>query len=183
MRKRFLLIMIAMLAMLGAAAPAAAATETAGAALAGLPSGTTFHIHDRQNQNKCLGIRPSDAFGVIWDCLNHSDQIWRIGPSNPSDSRFGELINNDGLCLGVSAGALDKGAQIRAGRCDATHRDQFWATGINQPGCTLNTGQWVYLINFNSRWIIGVLGGNMNNGTALVQWSQDCHADQLWSGF
>ena len=87
--------------------------------------------------------------------------------------------NNVGQCLGVDSGFTTKGARIRAGRCVATNSDQYWGF-LRNPSCSLTADPWEYLLNFKSQWIIGVQGGNMTNGTSLVQWSTDCHADQVW---
>jgi hypothetical protein len=109
----------------------------------------------------------------------HADQIWHIGNANPNDNRYWHFINNAGQCLGVDSGFTTKGARIRAGRCVSTNADQYWGF-LRNPACSLTTDPWEYLLNFKSQWIIGVQGGNMTNGTSLVRWSTDCHADQVW---
>jgi len=102
-------------------------------------SGGFMQIHNSQDPSKCLGVlgsATSDGSNlVIWDCNNHSDQLWQFVPWNgdPISGPFGCYnivnLNADPKVLGVlNGGTPTDGAQavIWDPLTGFSHRDQVW---------------------------------------------------------
>jgi ricin-type beta-trefoil lectin protein len=192
------------LGALAAAAPAQAQTLTPGtvarsqpAALSAHPLGSFeaisvaagFATFEEVNWESglCLGLAGgSSAPGtdaVLWNCNGHPDQQWSIRSTttNSLGFKFDQFESNDGaLCLGVAGGSTAEGAKLVGWTCDGTdHEDQWWR--VQPVGCGDQYND--AFQNLKDGWVMGTQGGNLTEGTDVVQWkTQGLCNNQVWYG-
>jgi hypothetical protein len=168
---------------MAATSPAAHARPSAASALGNLalPNVTatsTFNIHN-PNSGRCIGIRPNGYAG-IWNCTTNPDQTWQWQNAISSGGVvWAQLVNGNGMCLGVSAGSTSAGARIRVWQCESV-MNQYWS--LSNPNGTS------YIVNlgglnangFGGACIIGVRGGSTANGADLVLWAPTGAPNQFW---
>jgi hypothetical protein len=137
-----------------------------------------FRIHNYNARGKCIGI--ANGLAGDWDCTSNPDQTWHWGEANKEGWR--ELVNGEGKCLAVNGGSTDAGARILGYAC-VKSSDQYWEFWSTPPwdgwSTLMNYKGWIW---GSSGWAVGVAGGSTANGAALVLWSSEGHADQIWLG-
>jgi hypothetical protein len=167
------LVMIGAAPIVGASAPADAATSFQLQNFMGAPSGM------------CLGIKGggTDQPAVLWPCNGARDQQWHWG-TELNNTGFYQLINGDGMCLGVASGGDSNGDQIVGWTCNG-HIDQYWEWGDLLYTCDYNTGngsiEYTPFTDYGAR-VAGVQGGHNTEGTPIVLWypiSSTC-GNQFW---
>jgi hypothetical protein len=131
------------------------------------------------HSNLCLGILGNMNYqpAVQWTCNGNADQQWHWGATNPEDSDYRQLINDNGSCLGVIGGSPNEGAQVVGWKClGPSHYDQYWAIGPDAP-C-----YGVVYTNLNTHYDLGVAGDAITPGASVVQWpgQHQCN-NQRWS--
>lgn len=130
-----------------------------------------FQIHNFNADGKCIGI--ANGLAGDWWCTNNPDQTWHWGAANAAG--WQHLVNGDNQCLAVNGVSTADGARILGYLC-VDSLDQYW-----MPAPFPASGQ-LYIVNHNSRKIVGVDGGSTDNGAALVQWPPQAPPAQLWNG-
>ncbi|MFF5230958.1 PQQ-dependent sugar dehydrogenase [Dactylosporangium sp. NPDC000521] len=133
------------------------------------------------NSGKCLGMPAGNMTNgtkaVQWTCDGSSDQSWSI-PGGVNDGIYYQVKNrvNPTKCLGVPGGSMVEGTQLVIWDCDGSD-DQFWTyVSYTDPNCPTQYS----LKNLRSGLIVGVSGGNPNNGGLVVQWRFQGLPDQRW---
>jgi ricin-type beta-trefoil lectin protein len=166
-RKRTLLLSVAVLIGLAGTTLGTTAASAAGssAAVAG------WDIFDNPS-SLCVGINAQSQAG-IWKCTGNPDQTWHWGAGSGG---YNQLINGNGQCLGVAGGSTAVGARLVGWTCNG-HPDQYWAEAV--PVCNY---VWMWaVVNKNSHQVMGVQGGNEENGAPVVQWNfQNTFNNQYW---
>jgi transcriptional regulator with XRE-family HTH domain len=127
---------------------------------------------------RCLDIR--NGVAGAWDCqfnhISHPEQAWSWGKSRSDASgQYYQMVNRNGLCLGVDASSVVAGAHIVGRPCNGSP-DQYWRLDGKK------------LISYNS-WnngfrkppgVIGVSAGSLINGAPLILWPADDTDNQVW---
>jgi hypothetical protein len=138
----------------------------------------TFQVIN-YNSLLCLGISGdrNDQPAVQWGCNSHADQQWHYGSENSTYPNWFQLVNNNGSCLGVSAGSVAQGARVVGWSClGSSHLDQYWTP-------VYSCGAYIALENLKSSYLLGVAGNSTAQGAAVVQWPyQHMCNNQFWVG-
>jgi Ricin-type beta-trefoil lectin domain-like len=172
------------LGLLGSATAASAASAPQKTAKAmglavtpDIPSAGGFNIYNANASGKCIGI--ADGLAGDWNCTSNPDQTWHWGAVNASG--WQQLINGNGLCLGVQGGGDAQGTRIVAFTCLGTgHPDQYWTVGDDGYGGNNILNYEAYSDPNTSVSLIGVGGGSTANGAPVVLWYYDGTANQFW---
>jgi hypothetical protein len=136
----------------------------------------------------CLGVvGRSSAAGTLTDmqgCDGYADQEWAL--NNLSDENFYRIENNDDLCLEPQNRSSSEGAYIVAATCDSIANDPYEYWEVVADTDPLSDGfQTEYFDNYQTGYVIGVAGGNVNvdvNGAKVVQWAyQNLCNNQYWT--
>jgi hypothetical protein len=127
---------------------------------------TTFNLQNGNARGKCIGTDANTGLAGLWPCTTHPDQVWHFEDTNAQG--FAELADGYGNCLGTQSKSAAQGAQLQAGPCTGSP-DQYW----------VRSG--LFLQNFQSGLVAGVLGASTTNGAPIVQWSKDTSSDQQWT--
>jgi hypothetical protein len=187
MRTAVLALAIGAAALTMAASPAMAATSPAAqarptaASVVGsleLPALTSPGNIYNPNSGKCIGIDASGYAG-IWPCTSNNDQTWQWQNQffDGNGIEWGQLVNGNGVCLGVSAGSTSQGARIRSWTCEDV-ANQYWHAASGNTYITNYGG--FYTNGSSGPSIIGVHSGATTPGASLVLWTPLGHADQAW---
>ena len=87
-------------------------------AMASSSSGYRGEIRS-DNSGLCLDVHhASTAAGANvdqWPCTGAANQLWSIQPVNVLGERAFEIVNDDGLCLGVSGGPSNGSGAVQLG--------------------------------------------------------------------
>ena len=83
-----------------------------------------------------------------------------------------QLVDNDGLCLGIDGANTAAGARARAWSCNG-NPDQYWVA------IDLFTYGQFSLQNLNSHLALGLSGAGTSNGTHVIQYGYR-NNDQVW---
>jgi hypothetical protein len=118
---------------------------------------------------------------IVWQA-GQSDQLWwPNGGDGPVEDYYFNVDNGSPMCLGVSGGSLSQGTPLIIWQCNGA-KDQSWKIASAEslsapfPGCFV-------FFNDKSGMVAGVSGGNVQNGTRLIQWplfQGTWHPDQFW---
>ncbi len=84
--------------------------------------------------------------------------------------------------FGAIAAVLVALAGVAPGRSPVVRGRAAAAAGA-APAAVSVAHKWRVWRNWNSQKCMGVAGGNMTNGTKIVQWTCNGNPDQFWSGF
>jgi hypothetical protein len=126
----------------------------------------SFNLQNKNAPGKCVGTDAYSGIASLWPCTTHPDQVWHWEISNPQG--YAELVDGYGNCLSVQSGSTGQGAQILSSPCTGS-ADQYWARTSG-----------LYLENFKSHLVMGVLGASTATGAPIVQWSMNTSTDQHW---
>jgi hypothetical protein len=124
---------------------------------------------------------------IAWQ-FGQEDQLWWPESGNgPVEDYYFNIDNGLSMCLGVAAGSLNAGTPLVIWQCNNA-LDQSWkivsaeAVSAPFPGCSV-------FFNNKSGMVMGVSGGNVQNGTKVIQWplfqgtpggNAGWHPDQFW---
>lgn len=128
----------------------------------------SFNLRNRNAPGKCLGTDTYSGLAQIWPCTTNPDQTVHWAASTAQG--YAELADGNGNCLGIQSGSTAQGANIQTSPCTG-RPDQYWA----QTG----TGG-LYLQNYGSGLVMGVLGASTATDTPIVQWGMNTSNDQQW---
>jgi hypothetical protein len=126
----------------------------------------SFNLQNKNAPGKCVGTDAYSGLAGLWPCTTHPDQVWHFEAANAQG--FAEVVDGYGRCLSIQSGSTAQGAQLQASACTGSP-DQFW----DRPAG-------LYLENFKSGLVTGVLGASTSNGAAIVQWAKNTSNDQQW---
>jgi Ricin-type beta-trefoil lectin domain len=161
---------------LGAASLVGLTTTGASAAPVAVPPPPSGFSHIYNLDSLCLGISGGRGSGpaVQWNCLNHPDQKWQV--KGVGLGLF-HIVNENGTCLGAtSTGA---GARVVGARCSGNTLESWTYTWYDGYIEYINWGasEWD-----GERVVLGVAGGSIEPGAAVVIWPDTYAANQLWVG-
>jgi hypothetical protein len=137
---------------------------------------------------------------VQWDCNNHPDQTWVVDSLDGGWTTIRNSVNQN-KCLGVWAGGTTDGSNLVIWDCDRSQNQKWflestvhvedingtlftWRNGCyalvnygagNPPGTTAINE----VDNFFPR-VVGVWGGQLQNGVQTVIWTATNAPDQWW---
>jgi Ricin-type beta-trefoil lectin domain-like len=146
------------------------------------------------NRAICLGISGGldDNPAVVWTCNTHADQQWHFGAVYPPDPVYGQIVNGNNDCLGLSGGNTAEGTRVVAKDCTAvglaSSADQLW--WVVNILCQGPTGGSYYPFqnakatqaHSGTPFVAGTSGGGTANGTAVVIWKyQNSCNNQFWA--
>jgi hypothetical protein len=108
-----------------------------------------------------------------------------LNPLPASASTFAptnQLLNSldDGSCLGVQGGSMTNGTQLIMWPCDGSLNQQWTLPNVNNSGSFEIPLQIHNGADYNK--CLGALNIGTTDGTPLVIWDCNDHADQLWLG-
>lgn len=126
----------------------------------------SFNVQNKNAPGKCVGTDAYSGLAGLWPCSTHPDQVWHWEVSNPQG--YAELVDGYGRCLSIQSGSSGQGAQVQASPCTGS-ADQYWARTSG-----------LYLQNYQSHLVMGVLGASIANGAPIVQWGMNSSNDQQW---
>jgi len=134
---------------------------------------TTGHIVEYSSK-KCIGVHGGRTDNlapiVLWDCVNHPDQIWTFHDDTST------LTNKSGKCIGVYGGLTKDLTALVLTDCNG-NLDQSWYFSVPSPAIVFNAKSYDKGLD----QVIGADGGLSENGTALVIADYNAAPDQLWS--
>lgn len=144
-----------------------------------VPASATYGDIYNTASGKCLGIAGGrdDAPAVLWTCNGHPDQLWTRGYVDPENRNYSQIVNRDGMCLGVAGGSTQNGARIVGWNCQNPEpNNQFWfydTIDLGYPGngpVLVNLATPVNAQGFGGK-VTGVSGGSTSNGAPIVLWA------------
>lgn len=174
---------VALRRLIGALLSIVAATATSSAFIASPASAETPYlwISNGDMSNRCIGI--ANGLAGAWRCTDTPDQKWKITdeclPYSPGQPAFCRIHNQLGQYLAVNGGSLSTGARI-LGYPYTDSLDQYW--GLTY----INGGVFFRFINARSYLLgspntaVGIDGGRLDNGAAVIQWFPDGSNNQEW---
>jgi hypothetical protein len=128
----------------------------------------SFNLRNRNATGKCLGTDTYSGLAQIWPCTTNPDQTVHWAASTAQG--YAELVDGNGNCLGIQSRSTAQGGDIQTRPCTGSP-DQYWT----QTG----TGG-LYLQNYGSSLVMGVLGASTATDTPIVQWGMNTSNDQQW---
>jgi hypothetical protein len=136
-----------------------------------------------------VGCGLNDGTNIIVWQAGQSDQLWNSTAPGQDlvIDYYGNINTGAAMCLGVAGGSTNQGAGLIIWHCNG-NPDQKWnlitAESLQAPfpGCfVFSDGE--------SGQVMGVSGGNVQNGTRVIQWPlfvgvpnqpTGWHSDQFW---